>query len=102
MTEERKSMGWGHEQVPGYVLESFSSNENLRKAKELILESDVAVFGLHGWSNFQLIQPRLKRHKLTFRYSERIYKGGIKSVSYTHLDVYKRQILRRMTNCRWI
>ena len=78
MTEERKSMGWGREQVPGYVLESFSSQENLRKAKELILESDVAVFGLHGWSNFQLIQPRLKRHKLTFRYSERIYKGGVK------------------------
>lgn len=78
MAEERKSMGWGREQVPGYVLESFSSNENLRKAKELILESDVAVFGLNGWDNFKLIQPRLKRHKLTFRYSERIYKGGMK------------------------
>lgn len=74
MSQERKNMGWGREALPDYVIQSFESTESLGRAKQKIDDADVVVFGLTGWSNFQLVRDRLKKRKLTFRYSERIYK----------------------------
>ena len=73
MSRERKNMGWGREELPDYVIQSFESAESLGRAKQKIDDADVVIFGLTGWSNFQLVRDRLKKRKLTFRYSERIY-----------------------------
>lgn len=78
MSEERKNMGWSQEHLPEYVIKSYESAENLYYAKVKIEDADVVLFGLSGWRNFNLIQSRLKRGKITFRYSERIYKDGFK------------------------
>ncbi len=78
MSDERKNMGWGRESLPDYVVKAFESSEELGRASRLIDDADIAILGLSGWKNFQLVQRRLKQNKLTFRYSERIYKMGIK------------------------
>lgn len=77
MSDERKNMGWGQEELPAYVIQAYKSSEEEKRAKCLIDEADVVVFGLNGWKNFRLLQKRLQQNKLTFRYSERIYKNGI-------------------------
>lgn len=78
MSEERKNMGWEHDDLPDYVIKSYKSKESLDYAKRKIDEADTVIFGLSGWKNFKLIQKRLSQKKLTFRYSERIYKEGFK------------------------
>lgn len=78
MSEERKNMGWGRENVPEYVIKAYESDEKLNYARTKIDSADVVIFGLNGWKNFQLIQKRLNEKKLTFRYSERIYRKGLK------------------------
>ena len=78
MSEERKNMGWEHDNLPDYVIKSYKSKESLDYAKRKIEEADTVIFGLSGWKNFKLIQKRLRQKKLTFRYSERIYKAGFK------------------------
>lgn len=72
MAEERKAMGWQSENdaLP-YLVCSYEQPE---LAEKLLMESDVVVFG--GCENEEMIRPRLLAGKLTFRYSERIYKEG--------------------------
>ena len=77
MSAERKNMGWGQEELPAYAIQAYKSGEEEKRAKCLINKADVVVFGLNGWKNFRLLQKRLRQKKLTFRYSERIYKNGI-------------------------
>lgn len=78
MAEERKNMGWGGEKLPDYVIKLYEGAENQDCAKRKIKDADVVIFGLSGWKSFMLIQERLSQKKLTFRYSERIYKDGFK------------------------
>lgn len=72
MTQERKDMGWGKEtaKIP-YLLCSYEQPERVER---LLMESDVVIFG--GCEDEEIIQARLQSGKLTFRYSERIYKEG--------------------------
>lgn len=77
MSDERKAMGWGKEALPSFVLQIYESDAVKKQAETLINNADVVIFGLSGWNNFKLIQPRLKAGKLTFRYSERLYKTGL-------------------------
>nr|WP_321376135.1 glycosyltransferase [uncultured Bacteroides sp.] len=60
-----------------YLLKAYESRENYEKAMELAEKSDVVVFGI---SPLELIVKRLKQNKLTFIYSERLFKDG-----YYHL-----------------
>lgn len=78
MSEERRNMGWKFEKLPDYVIKSYESKESLNCARKKIEDADTVIFGLSGWKNFKLIQKRLRQNKLTFRYSERIYKEGFK------------------------
>lgn len=78
MTEERKNMGWGYGKLPSYVIKTYESTERRVYAEKLINEADTVIFGLSGWKNFKLIQKRLRQNKLTFRYSERIYREGFR------------------------
>lgn len=66
-------MGWGNESCPSFVLRTYE-NEGLRNECETLIDrADVVIIGS---APDYLIQSRLKAGKLTFRYSERIYKKG--------------------------
>lgn len=69
--EERLKMGWGGEDTPDFVIKSYESKENSDICQKLIDEADVVIIGSAPKS---LLNNRLKNKKLTFYYSERIYK----------------------------
>lgn len=55
-----------------YILRMYESEESERKANELIMKADV----LHtGGEPFELVRERIKAGKLTFRSTERYFKG---------------------------
>ena len=75
MEEERIRMGWGidAEKYP-YVKEYFS---DIPWADNRIQESDVVIWGgVESEDANESLLKRLEGGKLTFRYSERIYKEG--------------------------
>ncbi len=72
MEQFRSDMGWGRK-APSYVLKSYESDENLKKAYELGEKSDVVIMGT---APEDMIEKRLELDKLTFRYSERPLKEG--------------------------
>lgn len=80
-------MGWGMDTGELSFVKYLYEQEE--ECKQLILESDVVIFGWTGRE--ELIVPRLQAGKLTFRNSERIYKTGQwKAVSPRGLaDKYK-------------
>jgi len=93
MEEFRAKMGWG-ENTPSYVLRSYESEENEKKAQYLGLNSDLVVFGT---APEYYIEPRLEANRIIFRYSERPLKEGfIKffiprlTKKYLHLHVRNR------------
>ncbi len=67
MTEERLKMGWGGENSP-YVLQYEDAP---LECQELIDSAEVVIFGSAPYS---MVKKRLKAKKLTFAYSERVYK----------------------------
>ena len=75
MEEERKNMGWGVAEYPSYVLKSYLNNDEKETCQRLIDSADVAILG--SAPNY-IIKNRLKGKKLTFRYSERIFKSKLK------------------------
>ncbi|MCR4738632.1 MAG: glycosyltransferase family 4 protein [Lachnospiraceae bacterium] len=92
--EFRSKMGWGKEKIPSYVLRTYESAENEKKAQELALSSDLVIMGT---APEKYIEERLKRDRIIFRYSERPLKEGfIKffiprlTKKYLHLHVRNR------------
>lgn len=57
-----------------YVLCAYESESNLSLAQRLINEADVAIIGS---ALFKLVEWRLKNNRLTFCYSERLFRKGI-------------------------
>lgn len=74
MEEERVKMGWG-QKLPDFVLLSYTSEKDNIACRELIMSSDIVLFG--GCEDESYIQPRLEAGKLTFRYSERLYREAL-------------------------
>ena len=74
MEEKRRSMGWEVDEasIPYLVL----SYEDENRAKELILGSDVVLFGWTEGMLSSLRDERLSSGKLSFCVSERIYREG--------------------------
>lgn len=68
--EERLNMGWGMNVYPDYVLKY---SDDARKCKTAIDDADIIIYG--SAPDF-LITEQLNKGKLTFRYTERIYKNG--------------------------
>ena len=66
---ERQQMGWKREEDIPYVT---CFEENRLDCAEL-LDADYVLF---GGAPRQLIEQRLKKHKLVFKYSERVFKHG--------------------------
>ena len=78
MEQERKNMGWGTTDIPPYVLQAYDPAQR-KKCRKLIQEADVVIWGSCPYG---LILPRLLAHKLTFCYSERIFKEGLSGFGY--------------------
>lgn len=78
MEQERKNMGWGTTDIPAYVLQAYDPAQR-KKCRKLIREADVVIWGSCPYG---LILPRLLAHKLTFCYSERIFKEGLSGFGY--------------------
>lgn len=70
---DRKKLGWEINDIPAYVVKSYQSEEDYRKAEKLILEADVVITASPG---NKLMRERYKLKKLTFQYSERLFKTG--------------------------
>ena len=72
ITAYRKKLGYvGYNDEYDFVLRSYESEEKKKEAKQLCDECDVLIYGS---APFDLVRDRLKTNKLTFRYSERVYK----------------------------
>lgn len=71
IAEDRLKMGWGDD-VPAYVKLAYINDDVNKECRQMILDSEVVIFG--GCEDESYIQPRLEAGKLTFRYSERVYK----------------------------
>lgn len=72
MEEERVRMGWGTD-ISEYPYVKLWQDD-VEAARKRILDSDVVIWG--GVEMEEEIEPRLQAGKLTFRYSERLYKEG--------------------------
>lgn len=71
IADERVNMGWSSK-LPPYVKLAYTDDKVNRECRRMILDSEVVIFG--GCEDESYIQPRLEAGKLTFRYSERVYK----------------------------
>ncbi len=72
---ERKKLGWGIEECPEYVFCSYESEDEYTKCEKLVSEADVVITALPGHG---LMKKRYEQKKLTFQYSERLFKTGFK------------------------
>ncbi|MBE7060999.1 MAG: hypothetical protein E7382_00510, partial [Clostridiales bacterium] len=73
ISEERLKMGWGEKEKPSYVKQNFINEDGKRECQKIIDQADVVIYGSAPYS---LLANRLKQDKLTFKYSERLYKNG--------------------------
>lgn len=73
MEAERMQLGWKMDEIPPYEIRSYQSEEQRKRAYEVLENSDVVIIGS---APDALIQNRLKQKKLTFKYNERFYKTG--------------------------
>lgn len=73
LAKERSNMGWGEKDIPDYVIQSYASPQTRSNAIDLINKADLVIFEN---TTRELVEQRLEKDKLTFLYSERIYKSG--------------------------
>ena len=72
--DERIKLGYENmNDTYDFVLKTYESNENYNKAMKLAESSDMVIIG--SASN-DFIKKRLELNRITFRYSERIFKKG--------------------------
>lgn len=79
ISSERKSMGWSNEDAPAYVKKAYGNEQIRLECQQLINAADVVIWGS---CPFSMIQPRLKARKLTFCYSERLFKRGFGIIAF--------------------
>ncbi len=75
MKQYRKELGYREETAAPFLLLAYKNKENRKEAKRKINQADVVICGS---APEKLLRPRLRSGKLTFRYSERIFKNGCK------------------------
>jgi len=74
MEQERKAMGWDFIESHPYELRSYENEISRQMAMKLSIESDIVIIGS---APEVFVKERLMQGKLTFRYSERLYKRGL-------------------------
>lgn len=92
MDKERIALGWKADTSCPYVIHAYKSDKERQFAQMLIDEADAVIFGAissHPW-----LDNRAERNKLTFIYSERIYKQGQwKALSPANRETVRREYL---------
>lgn len=71
MKEERIAMGWNNNSEPNFVIHYY---EDPVACEKIIDECDAIIIGSAPYS---LVKRRLRKGKLTFLYSERVYKQKV-------------------------
>lgn len=71
MGDERLGMGWGSEEKPAYVKQTYLSEAAAGECRKIIDDADVVIIGS---APNALVKGRLGGGKLVFRYSERMLK----------------------------
>lgn len=83
MTEERIRLGYDNHDSQDYVKEiDMEVESDVLSIIEMINKADVVILGA---APFKLVRKRLWRNKLTFLYSERIFKEGIHFIRYCRI-----------------
>lgn len=77
--KERKKIGWGLASLPPYVMQAYGDKKMHKQCQRLIDEADVVIWGSCPMS---MIRPRLRQGKMTFAYSERLFKRGTSGFAY--------------------
>lgn len=72
MSSERISMNWHVDKAP-YEIRPYESREDYLLAMQLVQEADIAIIA-HMPNSYLNVKKRLSKGKLTFRFSERIFK----------------------------
>lgn len=98
MSEATKKLGftdWA--EIYPYVINAWENDTARQCAIELCTEADVVVAGACDES---YLEPRLKENKLTFRFTERIFKKGKKSLlkPKNFSAIYRQHIANRKKN----
>lgn len=71
LPEEQRNLGYSNLSSKPYVIQSYKTNNEYQKAIKLINDADVVIVGSAPEG---MILERLRNKKLTFRYSERLFK----------------------------
>ncbi len=74
ISTERLNMGWGGDERPSYILQSYIDEESAEKCQQIIDHADIVIIGSAPYS---MVKTRLKKGLLTFMYTERLYKKGV-------------------------
>jgi len=73
ISQERINMGYKDmNKEYDFIVRAYESDESYDLAKELVDIADVVIFG-NG--KFELVKQRIEDNKLTFKYSERLFKN---------------------------
>lgn len=56
-----------------FILCTYESEDNMKKAQRLLLDVDVLIWGS---APYEFVEKRLQAKKMTFKYSERIFRKG--------------------------
>lgn len=79
MREDRKKLGYGEENIPGYVLQCFGGEEMHRRCGALIDAADLVIAGS---APQVLLRSRIRAGRPVLRYSERLCKEGLSPLRY--------------------
>lgn len=75
MEAERKSMGWGGDDRPAYVLPAYESEATRARCEAIVREADFIVVG-SGSAPDAWLAERHRAGSFIFRATERLYKDG--------------------------
>lgn len=93
MDGERLAMGWGYDSEPSFV---YHYSEEPEKCEEIINDYEVVIVGSAPYS---LVKKRLKKGKLTFLYSERLFKKKVDLLRYIKYKFIYHHLFGRFKNC---
>lgn len=71
--DERKKLGWKDDYCEEWLIKAWSSQSEKARAIEILGSADIVIWGAAPVSE---INKRVAQGKLTFKYSERIFKRG--------------------------
>ena len=95
--EERRILGYDDlDKKYPFVVCAYESDELMKKGIELVNQADVAIIG-SAPSN--MVKQRIKKNKITFRFSERQLKYGLEPLKYIYRFIRWRKNTPNKKNC---